>query len=808
MAVLKKNYGTVKTEDELDAFVDRLVAAGKPIGFDIEAGYTGKDKKGKVALKQFHPEYIMTGFSFTNSTDWARYAAVAHDNGPNLDKVRAARSLWKMLQSGLAVIHNASYELQGAGRFFRDTLWDDPFFGKQVREANGYFPFLSDTMIEAAMVQQYPYVGLKKLTKLVFGHQMMTIESLFPELPKAKMQYLRFNTRELLPAVVEYACEDAVWCLALHQKHYPIVKDKMMFQAEMQLLPILAQMEFDGLNLDWASYANRERDTEQLIEGMNEEIQQELSSRVGRVVNINLGSPPQVAQMLYEELGLPIKERTEKGAPSTGESALRAIAKKDRVIEQILQYREVKKLQGSYITKYLGDSIRYAEDDRAHPNHNQLGAATGRFSVDGVSYQQWPKPYHFELNSGLTYDLNYRDFLIAPDEWRIVGYDYANVELRVLAGMSEETNMIAAFNSGADFHKQTAATMFKCALEEVTDKMRSAGKTISFATVYGSGAQNIADLLGITKEEAQQFLDQYFEAFPKLKAWMNKMIMQGKRDGYVQTHFGRRYKLWDFLEIEQWKQKKGERMCVNAPVQGTGADIIKLAMIRAQRALKKAGLDRKVILFMTIHDALEFYVHESVDTQTVIDILNPAVVLNIPGFPEIRADWHEGVKWGSVVEIELDDEKKISQYKFKVEQPGKQKQTFTGFSFPEVWDGYTGWLSENQLDEKNVVKGKQEDAVVDNLQEALEHVMEDIDVEPVKDVVITIKDMPDPQSWSNFQRYVKAHPGQGKVTVETPEGDIQLSGEYSLDESNQGEISMILNGAALRLTTPLELVEA
>lgn len=813
-----KNYGIARDPEKLDVLIDKLIESGKPIGFDIESGYTGEDKAG-TALLTFHPDWILVGISFTNSTEWARYVPIAHDNGLNMDSVAAARIFWKMLNARdsngqpLGVAHNAPFEMNGLSRWFRETLSDDPIYGQAVREQDGYFPVLSDTLIEAFMVQEYDPIrvglGLKGLTKHCFGHQMVEFLDLFKDdTAKAKMKYVRFNTRELTPQVVNYACEDSVWCLSLHQKHYNLVKDMLVFKTEMQLQQVLCEMEREGLALDWAEYERRQVDTKVFQAAMNEEIQSDLSELTGELVNINLGSPKQVGEMLYEKLGYPVKTRTDTGAASTSEKALRAIAKDSVVIQNILKLREVGALLSRYITKYLNE-LRYAEDGRAHANHKQTGTVTGRLSVDGVSYQQWPKPYHYELKNGMTYDMNYRDFLISPPEHRIIGYDYSQVELRILAGMANETALLEAFAAGVDIHKATASNMMKIPLEEVTKKQRSQGKTLNFAVVYGSGAANIGELLGIPTEEAQELLDTYFATFSKLKGWMDEQKRIGRATGIVTTKFGRKFRVWDYMSSESWIQAKGDRMAVNAPVQGGAADYIKIAMVRVNKAIKKAGMQDKIKLFMTVHDALEFYVHDSVSTQYVIDLIQPCVSYAVSGLPEIRADWHEGYKWGSVAEIKVDDDKQITHYElddvdekfYKVEDAyayiAKKNSEEAALAKPDavVVDSNVGTPEWSEaigkvLDARNAERG-----FVDDDEPEWAHSPK-LELDP-QTIVLTLSKMPTKENWPKFLAFSKSRPGRDTIVLSTPQGDITLDNTYSITPADQPFLSLMFNGCVI-----------
>lgn len=681
----ERNYGAIRDAEKLEAFVEKMIDSGKPIGFDIEAGYTGPDAEG-ISLLQFHPNYILVGISFTVSTEWARYVPIAHDDGNNINDIpRVARALWRMLQTGMGVAHNLSYELKGLSRWFREVLWDDPDVGAEVQASLGFFPFRSDTMIEVFLSAEYDPLRIGKDLKSVsldaFGLVMTKFKDLFPPTdsdlgpatPRGKIKYIRFNTRNSnSPTIINYACEDSVAALMVHEKHYEAFAKDFIFRTEMALLPVLVEMEMEGMYLDWNTISQKATEILEFKNLMNEEILQELSERLGRVININLQSVPQLSGVLYgakpEGLGLPVKKRSDKtGDPSTGEEALRAIAKADPVIKQILEWREVSKLYNSYLHKY-DTELNYAGTGRAYPNHNQAGALTGRLSVDGVSYQQWPKPYHYELRTGKTFDLNFRDLLISPNEFRVVGYDFSQVELRVLAGMANERALLQAFADDVDIHKATASQMMGIPLESVTKKQRAQGKTLNFAVVYGSGAANIADMLTtpdapITPDDAQELLNKYFAAFSGLKAWMDTKVAEGREQGFVHTLFGRRFTVWEYKDHREWIRSKGDRMCVNAPVQGGAADYMKIGMVRAQRAIKAAGMQDKIRLIMTVHDALEFYVHDSVSTQQVIDLIQPAVTFPVQGLPFIRADWHEGKSWGSVVEIKLDKKtKQIASY--------------------------------------------------------------------------------------------------------------------------------------------------
>lgn len=822
-----RNYGAIRDVETLEKFVNRCVQSGDDIGFDIEAGYTGEDRE-KGALQQYHPAWLFTGFSFTNSTDWARYVPVAHDGGGNIDDIaQCARLLWRLLCANRTVAHNASYEITGTSRWLRAVLWNDPLVGAQIRETFGGFLIKDDTYLTAWLSAEYDplRVGkdLKTLSLTAFGLAMTHFEDLFPTedselgpaLPKGKMRFSRFNTRNsYAPKVIDYACEDAVATLLLHRKHYARpygskdvpMKDSMPYKFEHGLLQVIWDMErgpvdpdtgyaLGNLLLDWDVIHAKARECDEFRMKMNEEIHQRFSERLGRPVSINLNSIPQMRKILYGEapegLGLPINDkfRSEKtNEPSTGDDALRILAKDDEIIRMILDYRQVVKLYSSYLHKFERD-IDYAGTGVVFPNHNQAGALTGRMSVDHVSYQQWPKPYHYELRDGSTFDFNFRNIMIAPEDSRIIGFDFSQVELRVLAGQAQETAMLKAFADGVDIHRATASTMLRIPLIDVTKKQRGIGKTCNFAVVYGSGPANIADMLSAqgsptTVDQAIEMLDQYYGGFPHLRAWMDRKVADGREQGFVETLFGRRFTVWEYKDHRDWIRKKGDRMCVNAPIQGGAADYLKIGMNRVRAALRKAGLTHLVRLVMTVHDALEFYVHNSVETQTVIDLISPCVTFEWPGLPEIRADWHEGQRWGEVVEIKLGADKQISHYELE-----DVDQKFA--SIVEAYEFGDQMRTDALL---NSSKGPKPADAPDKAPEP--EPVDDAD-DDKKTVMIRILEMPETENWSQFQEYLQSKPGKMRIQVETPEGIITMDEPARLGKEDQGVLSLLLGGASL-----------
>lgn len=581
-----RNYDVVRSIEELADLVDRVIDGGKPIAVDCETGYDGPDRP-KFSV---HPETAkVVGFSFTDSTDWARYVPLAHDIGENLDNEMAAALLWEMLSTGRGVAHNHGFELRHLARLFRKYLWDHPDHGEAVRANNGYYPIRSCTQVEAYLVAEYERFGLKYLTKEMFGHTMTELHELFPDLQKNKQKFLRFNVLELTPQVIEYACEDSVWCLAIHERYYDKVKDTLLYKVEKAIVQdVVPGMEDEGIVYDWAGMRRTADRLRIFRDKFNAEIMTELTALVGEPVAVNLASAPQVSDVLFEKLGYRTTVYTDKTRDlppdqrkmSTGKIALERLAQEYPVVQKIRQWKQMTRLMGTYLDKYEG-LYNYADDGRAHPNHMSAFVVTGRFAVSDSPYQQSPKKYHYDLAEakaahergeepppGTCFKFNFRDMIIAPPDHYMLGFDLSQAELRAIAGEAQEIALLEAFANGEDVHRLTASLMLAVPLGAVTGEQRSIGKMLNFALLYQMGVKGLADRLGISIEEAQSLMDKYFAGLPKIAAYMAKQIRYGQEFGYVSSKFGRKLPIWEYKSDKRWIRQKGDRACVNYPIQG------------------------------------------------------------------------------------------------------------------------------------------------------------------------------------------------------------------------------------------------
>lgn len=649
------DFGAIKDLDQIERLFDKLAGIEDGFGFDIETGYSGPPQPGF----SLHPETaFIVGVSVSGDPTWARYIPLRHDCGDNVeDLTRFAYLLGKLLASGKGVAHNLLFELRHIAKFLREHLTPEQLIELGLK-LNGYFPFFSDSMVEGYELGQFQEHGLKSMTRVVFGHRMTEFLDLFPEATQAHQKTQRFNSLELTPQVVSYACEDAAWCLGLSRKHRPLVKDRLLYKVDMAIIPILGQMEDFGIALDWARIARWDARVQQFADAMRAEIMADLSTLCGEPVDINLSSAPQVSAVLYDRLGLRTTKLTSSGAMSTDAKALAGLAKKHPVVQRILDWRELRKLSGSYLAKYLRD-FRYAADGRVHSNHKSCSVVSGRFAVSDMAYQQLPKKYYYKLNSGQEFDFNFRDIIVAAPDHYLIGYDYSQIELRVLTGLSGEPALVRAYSEGLDVHRMTAAQMFDIPVSEVTDKQRSIGKTINFASIYGQGAKGMAERMGISVDEAKAFIERYFTVYSRVKSWMDQQKREGVARGRTMSKFGRIHPIWALESDKPAIRANGERLCINAPCQGNAADIMRIAMVRCMMSLERAGMLDKIHLTMNIHDALVFEVHRSVPPQQVVDLVQPEVVFPIEGFPPIVADWEIGLRWGSMQKLKLDEDGQI-----------------------------------------------------------------------------------------------------------------------------------------------------
>lgn len=417
----------------------------------------------------------------------------------------------------------------------------------------------------------------------------------------------------------EYACEGADMALRLQQHFEPQLDahelTRLFEDVEMPLVSVLADIEWSGISIDREKFATlKER-----FQRERENVQLEIYKAAGE--EFNIGSNVQLREILFNRLNLPIIKRTPTG-PSTDASVLQELAEEGHALPSLLmEYRELAKLESTYLDAL--PRLVNPRDGRIHTSFNQTVASTGRLSSSDPNLQNIP------IRRELGRDIR-RGFIPLPG-WSLLAADYSQIELRLLAHLSRDSNFVHAFNAGGDIHRQTAAIIFEIPIEEVSSEMRGRAKTINFATIYGQGPHALSRQLGIAHAEAKDFIAKYFERFGGVKQYLDSMVEFAREHGYVQTIFGRRRYIPELRERNFNMRAFGERTAANSPIQGSAADLIKIAMIRIADALQEGNLQSKMLL--QVHDELVFEVAEGeLDAlrDIVVHQMENAAELSVP----------------------------------------------------------------------------------------------------------------------------------------------------------------------------------
>lgn len=486
---------------------------------------------------------------------------------------------------------------------------------------------LFDTMLAHYLVQPELRHNMDYLAEIYLNYTPIPIEQLIG--PKGRGQK---NMADLTPAeICDYACEDADVTLQL----YPPLRDELekneltrvFNEIEMPLMPVLARMERNGVRLDTEALAETGNQFNQRLE----ELEREIYELAGHP--FLLTSPRQVGEVLFDELKLNEKaKKTKSGQYSTGEEVLEAIRAKHPIVGKILAHRGLKKLVSTYIDAL--PKLILPETGHIHTSFNQAVTATGRLSSSNPNLQNIP----VRGDDGKEI----RKAFVAEEGCTFFSADYSQIELRIMAHLSQDEHLIQDFREGRDIHAATAARIFHKPLEEVTRDERRKAKTANFGIIYGISAFGLAERMEVSRTEAKELIDSYFNTYPKVKEYMEKSVEVARERGYILTEFGRRRYLPDITSRNAVVRGYAERNAVNAPIQGTAADIIKIAMIRIDERLRHEALQTKMIL--QVHDELNFSVPptelEHVK-QLVVEEMERAFAMSVP----LIADCGSGKNW-------------------------------------------------------------------------------------------------------------------------------------------------------------------
>lgn len=453
-----------------------------------------------------------------------------------------------------------------------------------------------DTMLAHYLIEPEKRHNMDAMAMSYLNYEPMSIESLI-----GKKGIKQGNMRDAdLMAVKEYAAEDADITLQLK----PILDEKLtsnpkaislLKEVEMPLSRVLSSIEREGVNLDIPFL----REMSKTLEVDSKAVQQKIYEAAGQ--EFNIASPKQLGEILFEKLKLdPKAKKTKTGQYMTGEEILSKMESEHAIASLILDFRELQKLKSTYVDA-LPELIS-GKTGRIHTSFMQAVTATGRLSSKDPNLQNIP------IRTVRGREIR-KAFIPRNEEYQILSADYSQIELRIMAAFSKDDSMLEAFNNGLDVHKATAAKVFKVALGEVNSDMRRKAKTVNFGIIYGVSAFGLAAQLAISRTEAKEIIDQYFIEFPKVKTYMDTCVHSAQELGYVETVLGRRRYLRDIMSANMNERGFAERNAINAPIQGSAADMIKVAMIQIQNFLEKEKMKSKMIL--TVHDELVFDAHIS-----------------------------------------------------------------------------------------------------------------------------------------------------------------------------------------------------
>jgi len=455
----------------------------------------------------------------------------------------------------------------------------------------------------------------------------------FEDIAGKGAKQLTFNQIEIEKAG-QYAAEDADITLRLHQAIFPALEQlpeqlSVYNDIEIPLMPVLAQMEQTGVLIDCNILDQQSESIGQRLA----ELEIEAHNLAGK--SFNLSSPKQLQQILFEELKIPVIKKTPKGAPSTAEEVLQELALDYPLPKVILENRGLSKLKSTYTDKL--PLMVSPKTGRVHTSYHQAVTTTGRLSSTDPNLQNIP----IRSEQGRKI----RCAFIAPKDYKIVAIDYSQIELRIMAHLSNDIGLVTAFSEGKDVHRATAAEIFTVELDEVTTDQRRSAKAINFGLIYGMSAFGLAKQLNIGRHQAQEYQDKYFQRYPGVLAYMEDTRQQASEQGYVETLFGRRLYLPDINAKNGMRKKAAERAAINAPMQGTAADIIKKAMLAVAAWLAEQTDDR-IKMTMQVHDELIFEVHQDIVEEAkakLVDLMNNAVKLSVPLIAEagIGDNWDE-----------------------------------------------------------------------------------------------------------------------------------------------------------------------
>lgn len=603
-AIIESTYETIFTHQHFNQWLERLENA-QLFAFDTETTSLDYSKAEIVgvsfAVTPGKAAYVPLAHHYTGAPDQLNRTEILEKLRPLLENPQKAK-LGQNLKYDTHVLANHDITLRGIAH---DTMLESYVVNSTATKHN-----MDDLAKEYLGVTTIHYEDVAGKGAKQIPFQEVAIEEAGP-----------------------YAAEDADITLQLHQvlmaklQQHPSLL-ALYSEIEIPLISVLARIESNGVLIDTAMLSQQSLE----LAGHIVALEQRAHDLAGH--SFNLGSPKQIQNILYDEQKIPVIKKTPKGQPSTEESVLQELALEYPLPKLILDYRSLSKLKSTYT-----DKLPQQVDDktgRIHTSYHQAVAATGRLSSSNPNLQNIP----IRSEEGRKI----RQAFIAPQGYKIVAADYSQIELRIMAHLSADVGLLKAFSAGEDVHRATAAEVFGVAVDQVTTDLRRSAKAINFGLIYGMSSFGLAQQLGLSRSQAQSYIDLYFARYPGVKSYMDNIRDQAREQGYVETLFGRRLYLPEIKSRNAARRQYAERTAINAPMQGTAADIIKRAMIKTDQWLLEDKPDAKMI--MQVHDELVFEVAENqVETCSALirNIMSSAADLNVPLLVDIGVgnNWDE-----------------------------------------------------------------------------------------------------------------------------------------------------------------------
>jgi len=602
--VINTDYKTITTKKELDQLIE-AIRKNPYVSFDTET----------TSLDYMQAQLV--GISIALEPNEAFYIPINHNYegvGKQLDEDVVLDALRPFLESenipkighnlkyDRHILHNVGIELKGK---------------------------LLDTML-------YSYVNNSTITRhnldAVSKRYLNINPTSYEEVAGKGAKQISFSEVSI-DVASEYASEDSDIALKLYHHIEPLVKKEkrlanLYTEVEGPLIYTLGDIERNGVLIDSEKLNQQSKKLEAKILELESKVQKNAGE------DFNLGSPKQLQEILYGKLGLPVIKKTPKGQPSTSEAVLQELSMDFPIVKDILSYRAISKLKSTYTDKL--PKMVNPDTGRVHTSYHQAVTATGRLSSSDPNLQNIP----IRSEEGRRI----REAFIAPDDYKILAADYSQIELRIMAHLSKDDGLLDAFAKGQDIHKATAAEIFSSAIDDVTPNQRRSAKAINFGLIYGMSAFGLSKQLQITRAEAQSYIEQYFDRYPKVKDYMEETKLSAKQMGYVETVFGRRLYLADIDSSNYQRRQYAERSAINAPMQGTAADLIKMAMTDLHQRIIAQSFDAKII--MQVHDELVIEVHQSqadelsgITLETMSNIAELDVDLKVDA--DLGSNWDE-----------------------------------------------------------------------------------------------------------------------------------------------------------------------